>query len=286
MTFPSSIKKAFPLLIALLLMTGTQLFAQQSNYEEKLKSTVYEFGKDLDLTIHKNYNFLEKYGKELIDDDIQAVPYRVTIIQPKRSFSKEDKIYTEPNSIEIIQHGFIYDLETFNPDPIGRKYKTLKLAFTGNKGSRKLNNLDIEIYEKDYKRRQYFWVHINDKAPITDISDNFAKNYSYDKNTGITPLDNNVSIERRSNMEDAEQIAKEQALANQTSKSRPKVTKTLGQIKNTPAQPLRNEFKNRFYRVHLNHFSNLVFHIYETHMLRSKDSDNYMLDFLKESTSY
>ncbi len=273
--------------LALFLFLGTLGFAQDlTQNESKLKSTVNAFGKDLDLTIFRQYNFLETFGKELVDDDVQAVPYRVTIIQPKRAYSKPGKTIAKENSIEIILHDFIYDLENSNPEPVGRKYKTLSLQFSGDKASRKLSNLSIEIYKKNYQERIYYWTKIDDGKPVTDVSKDFSDKYSFDQNTGMTPLDQNVTISRRSNMDDAEQIAKEEALANQTSKERPLVTKKLSEIKNTPAQPLRNEFKNRFYRIHLSHFSNLVYHIYEMHRLRTKDSDNYMLDFLKESTTY
>lgn len=261
------------------------VFAQPKVDPEKQRE-VNNFGADLDFTIHRQYNFLEIYGRALIDDNIQAVPYRVNIIQPKRKWSKDDKIYSEGNSVEIIQHGFIYDVETFGNEPVGRKYKTLLLKFTGSGETRKLASVELEIYEKNYKNRTYFWVHIKDKRPNTDISENFIRNYKPDA-SGDTATDKDIEIQRRSNADDSEQIALEMAAAmSGDGGAAPKVIKTLSRMKNTPAQPLRNTFKNEFYRKHLASFSNIVFSIYEIHRSRAKDSDSYMLNFLRGSTTY
>ena len=256
---------------------------------------VNDYGANIDQTIILQYQYLEAYGKNLIDDDVQSVPQQVTIIQPKRPWEKKgndfetDKFKTDTgkvrfkdqNTIEIIQHGFIYDEEYVSSEPVGRKYKTITLKFKGDKANRSLEKVIVEIYAKNYRKRTYYSFRLEDKSPITKIDQNYKPD-----GQGHTSLDKSISVFRRSNMDDAEQIAKEESLADQSSKQKPYVTKDLKDIKNTPAQPLRNEFKNKFYRVHLNHFSNIVFHIYEMHKMRYKDSDNYMLDFLKESTTY
>ncbi len=279
--------------------------AEDKKQDADKQKEVNAYGADIDQTIIRQYKYLEDYAKGLVDEDIQSVPYQVTIIQPLREWEKKgkdgkeknlrnkgtDKVMTEDgrvrfkdnNTIEIIQHGFIYKDDFVVGDPIGRKFKTLKIVFTGEKDNRKIKEIQIELYEKNYQRKTFYIVRILDKQPITTEK----KEYAPDAN-GITALDQNITIQRRSNRDDAEQLAKEAALANQSSDQGvpPFVEKGLVKIKNTPAQPLRNTFKNNFYRVHLAHFSNIVFHIYEMHNTRSKNSDNYMLDFLRESTTY
>jgi hypothetical protein len=277
------IKSWITTLVAVLFVVTLSVSTQsKDNADSAKQKEVDNYGADLDITIHRQYKFLEEYGKDLIDDDIQAVPYQINIVQPKRKWSRDDKVYTDENSVEIIEHGFLYDVETFGNEPVGRKYKTLLLKFSGDKASRKLKEVQIEVYEKNYKTRAYFWVGIKDTNPIIDTPQSYQADAS-----GNTATDKSLAIARRSNSEDSEQKALEMAAAmSGNSKEVIKVEKLLEKMKNTPAQPLRNVFKNDFYRKHLSDFSNIVFSIYEMHRRRAKDADSYMLDFLRESTLY
>lgn len=309
--FVNLTKKVFGSGVAVLLLLSLTSVAIAQNgtaaTDPEKQKEVNEYGAELDKTIFRQYRFLERYGKGLIDDEIQAVPYKVTIIQPKRKYEKDGKEFTDArfpgdprtlyrtdggkvrlldkNSVEIVQHGFIYDDDLVDPDPVGRKFKTIMLRFEGQDQNRKLKSVSMELFKKNYKERIFYYVKVQDGKPVTKKVENM-ENYKPDQN-GHTQLDNNVTIARRSNREDSAQIAKERALAEQsTDNNRPMVAKKLAKVKNTPAEPLRNQFKNRFYREHLQHFGNLAFYIYEVHNMRTRNSDNYMLDFLKESTDY
>ena len=62
--------------------------------------------------------------------------------------------------------------------------------------------------------------------------------------------------------------------------------KKLGDIKNTLAQPLRNEIKMQFIIPNLSILLNSIVFISEASLKGFGDSDDLMLDFLKKSTLY
>ncbi len=62
--------------------------------------------------------------------------------------------------------------------------------------------------------------------------------------------------------------------------------KRLGDVKNTTANPVRNEIKQTFLVPHLNIFYNSLLFIASSYYKSLKDSDLYMSEFLKKSTRY
>ncbi|HNX58770.1 MAG TPA: hypothetical protein PKK43_06710 [Spirochaetota bacterium] len=72
----------------------------------------------------------------------------------------------------------------------------------------------------------------------------------------------------------------------QTFRKKVVFSKTLGEMKNTTAFPVRNDFKRDFYIPQLTYFYNTILSIAETYSKSTKDTDQTVADFLKASTRY
>jgi hypothetical protein len=104
------------------------------------------------------------------------------------------------------------------------------------------------VYERDYNAASEFTIEITDPSPLTDNTDDI--------------------------------------IIKQFNKKVMTVNKTLADIKNTTAFPVRNDMKRDFYVPNLTYFYNIVLSIAETYSKNAKDTDSSVAEFLRASAGY
>jgi|APHig6443718053_1056840.scaffolds.fasta_scaffold48296_2 hypothetical protein len=111
-----------------------------------------------------------------------------------------------------------------------------------------LSKVESIVYERDYNNATELIAEIVDSSPLSGNTD------------GIT--------------------------IKQTYRKKMVFSKTLGEMKNTTAFPVRNDFKRDFYIPHITYFYNTILGIAETYSKSTKDTDQTVAEFLKTSTKY
>jgi hypothetical protein len=124
--------------------------------------------------------------------------------------------------------------------------KRKSVKLYGSGGS--LAKIESMIYERDYNNANEHYVEIIDPSPMTEGLDDVIIKQTFNKKLVFN--------------------------------------KTLGEMKNTTAFPVRNDFKRNFYIPHLTYFYNTVLSIAETYSKGAKDTDSSVTDFLQRSTQY
>jgi len=111
-----------------------------------------------------------------------------------------------------------------------------------------LSKIVTTVYERDYNAASEFTIEITDSSPLSGNTDGIA--------------------------------------IKQYNKKAMTVSKTLADVKNTTAFPVRNDLKRDFYIPNLTYFYNIVLSVAETYSKNAKDSDSAVADFLHGSTEY
>jgi hypothetical protein len=111
-----------------------------------------------------------------------------------------------------------------------------------------LSKVESTVYERDYNSASLLIVEVTDPTPLTEGTDD-------------------VTIK-------------------QTYRGKVLFSKTLGELKNTTAFPVRIDFKRGFYIPHLTYFYETILSIAETYSKNAKDTDSSVSEFLKSSTDY
>lgn len=192
---------------------------------------------------------LDLEGKNL-DSIIKDINDKIqkVIQKHKLNENKDVKIIPYQTDYEVFSDHIFIERHVFIRNTFGRISGERRKGVKFYVSGAALSKIESTVYERDYDTAEERVIEITDPSPMTDATDDIiVKQYFAKKLT---------------------------------------LSRTLGEMKNTTAFPVRNDFKRDFYIPHITYFYDRIQSIAETYAKNAKDDEAGVTDFLIRSADY